>query len=249
MVSSISFAAAFAGGLISFASPCVLPVVPGYLTVITGVDIGGAATDQGRSRRIVRETSLFIGGFSLVFILLGLTATSLGQTLVSNLTLLTRISGVVILAMGLYLIGSLIARAPWLYGEKRYHPDLQRFGPFASPVAGVAFGFGWTPCIGPILTAILAIAAVQDRVWEGAALLGVYSLGLGIPFMVTGLAFGRLAGAFTFVKNHLRGITLASAFSLTGFGLLLSFDQLTWITTQLQEAMRAVGLDILVELG
>ncbi|MGH3443408.1 MAG: cytochrome c biogenesis CcdA family protein [Nitriliruptorales bacterium] len=246
----MSLAVAFGGGVVSFLSPCVLPIVPGYLTIITGLDVTTTAgRGRGASMRIARHTALFILGFTVVFVLLGLTATTLGRTLLANQVLLTRISGVVILAMALYLVGSVVTYAPWLYQEKRFHPELDRFGPFAAPIAGVAFGFGWTPCIGPILTSIFAVAATQEETLAGGLLLGVYSIGLGLPFLLTGLAFGRLAGVFGWVRRHLRGITLASAGSLGLFGGLLVFDRLVWITTQLQTALRAVGLDILVELG
>lgn len=226
----------------------MLPIVPGYLTVITGLDITSDAR-EGQTVRIVRHTGLFILGFSVVFVLLGIGATSIGSVIVDNQTLLVRVSGLMVLVMAFYLLGSLWANAPWLYQEKRFHPKLDRFGPFASPVAGVAFGLGWTPCIGPVLTSVLALAAVQDRAAEGALLLAVYSLGLGLPFLITGLLFGRLTSAFTFVKRYLRGITLASGVSLAAFGVLLVFNQLTWVTVQLQNGLRAIGLEELVLLG
>jgi cytochrome c-type biogenesis protein len=136
-----------------------------------------------------------------------------------------------------------------MYGEARFHPSPSRFGPLAAPVAGAAFGFGWTPCIGPILASVLAVAAAQGRSLEGATLLACYSLGLGLPFLVTGLAFGRLAGAFDWVKRHFAVLTLSSAVVLAGFGILLALDRLTWVTTQLQTALQAVGLGRLVSLG
>jgi cytochrome c-type biogenesis protein len=249
IVQSVSLAGAAAAGLISFASPCVLPIVPGFLSVITGLDITSADAREGRSLRIARDTGLFVAGFSVVFILLGLTATTIGSAIFRNQALLTRVSGLLVLAMAAYLLGSLVAKSPWLYQEKRFHPQLSRFGPFAAPVAGVAFGFGWTPCIGPILTSVLAVAATRGKAGEGAALLAAYSLGLGIPFLVAGLAFGRLAGLFGWVKHHVRGITVASASSLAVFGVLLVFDQLTWVTSQLQTVLRAVGLEELIFLG
>ena len=226
----------------------MLPIVPGYLTVITGLDITSEER-QGQSLRIARDTGLFILGFSVVFVLLGIGATSIGSVIVENQGLLVRISGVMVLAMAMYLLGSLWANAPWLYQEKRFHPKLDRFGPFASPVAGVAFGLGWTPCIGPVLTSVLALAAVQDRAVEGALLLAVYSLGLGLPFLITGLLFGRLTGAFSFFKRRLRAITLVSGVSLALFGVLLVFNQLKWVTVQLQSGLRSIGLEELVFLG
>lgn len=247
---SVTYIAAFGGGVVSFLSPCVLPIVPAYLSVITGLDITKA--DEAPPRhlaRVGRDTGLFIAGFSAVFIVLGMSATTIGRTVFRNQLILTRISGLLVLAMALFLLGSLIVRSPWLYQERRLHPDLSRFGPFAAPVAGVAFGFGWTPCIGPVLSSVLAVAATRDDTVRGAALLAVYSAGLGIPFLVTGLAFSRVSAAFAFVKRHFTGITIASAASLAFFGVLLTLNRLVWVTTQLQDALDAVGLGRLVSLG
>ncbi|HEX6476762.1 MAG TPA: cytochrome c biogenesis protein CcdA [Acidimicrobiales bacterium] len=262
-VEGVSYLAAFGGGVVSFASPCVLPIVPAYLSVITGLDVAevrsGARHHLGR---ITRDTTLFVAGFSVVFILLGLSATAVGQALFRNHLLLTRLSGIAVLAMALLLLGSVLLSSgagvtgrparfsiPWMYGEARFHPSPSRFGPLAAPVAGAAFGFGWTPCIGPILASVLAVAASQGRSLEGATLLACYSLGLGLPFLVTGLAFGRLAGAFDWVRRHFTVLTCSSAVVLAGFGILLALDRLTWVTTQLQTALQAVGLGRLVSLG
>jgi cytochrome c-type biogenesis protein len=246
---SVTLVAAFGGGLVSFLSPCVLPIVPAYLSVITGLEVGDIQEGRGHLAGIARDTGLFIAGFSAVFVLLGLSATTIGQTLFDNQGLITRISGLVVLAMALFVLGSLVLEAPWLYQERRLHPDLSRFGPLAAPVAGVAFGFGWTPCIGPVLTSILAIAATQQGVGRGALLLAVYSAGLGVPFLATGLAFARLAGALGWVKRHFTGITIASAGSLAVFGVILALDRLVWVTSELQQAADTVGLGWLVDLG
>lgn len=249
-VNIFSYFIAFGAGLISFLSPCVLPVVPGYLSVVTGLDITDA---QESSRRqmwsVARDTGLFIAGFSFVFVLLGAGATGLGRLFVDHQLLLTRISGVFVLSMALFLLGSLYLQAPWLYQEARFHPDLGRFGRAAPSVAGVAFGFGWTPCIGPVLGSILLLAAETGNTAQGASLLAAYSLGLGVPFLLAGLAFSRFVGAFDWVKRHFQAIVIASATSLSFFGVLLIFDRLSWITSQLQEFMRSIGLDLLVEIG
>ena len=249
-MSGVGYLAAFGGGVVSFLSPCVLPIVPAYLSVITGLDV--AEIERGGRRQlasIARDTSLFIAGFATVFIALGLTATSLGHALVANQTTITRVSGLLVLGFALFILGSLVLRSPWLYQEKRFHPNLSRFGPFAAPIAGAAFGFGWTPCIGPILGSVLAVAATEGDAAQGATLLGVYSAGLGLPFLVTGLAFGRLTATFGWVKRHFTAITIASATSLAFFGVLLTLNRLTWVTSQLQTALGHVGLRRLVFLG
>lgn len=246
----VGYAAAFGGGLISFLSPCVLPIVPAYLSVITGLDITEASQGSRRQLvRVARDTGLFIAGFSAVFILLGLSATTIGHALFTNHVLITRISGLAVLSMALFVAGSLVLQAPWLYAEHRFHPSPSRFGPLAAPVAGAAFGFGWTPCIGPVLGSVLAVAASRGRAADGALLLAAYSAGLGVPFLAAGLAFSRLTGAFGWVKHHFTGITLASAGALALFGVLLTLNRLTWVTSQLQSALHAVGLGRLVTLG
>lgn len=250
MTPDVSHVVAFGAGMVSYLSPCVLPIVPIYLSVITGLE---TAEMQSGSRRhvgrIARDTALFVAGFSAVFILLGLSATALGQALFDNQRTLTRVSGLIVLAMALFMIGSLVFKAPWLSVEKRFHPNPSRFGPLAAPVLGAAFGFGWTPCIGPVLASVLVISATQGEATRGASLMAAYSLGLGIPFLAAGLAFGRLTGAFRWVRAHSHGIILASSLFLAFFGVLLAFDRLVWVTAQLQKAMDAVGLSRLIYLG
>jgi cytochrome c-type biogenesis protein len=242
------YLAAFAGGLVSFASPCVL--VPAYLSVVTGLEL--SEIERGPRRhmwRIARDTCLFIAGFAVVFIMLGLTATTAGQALVHRQALITRVSGLLVLAFALFIAGSLALKAPLLYQERRFHPRLSRYGPWAAPVAGMAFGIGWTPCIGPVLGSVLAIAATQARAVQGATLLAAYALGLGVPFLATGLAFGWMVGAFGWVKRHHAAITITSACALGFFGVLLALNRLTWVTSQLQDVMRHLGLGRLVVLG
>ncbi len=228
-------------------------MVPGYLSVITGLDITAVDSDEGstwsRLWPIARSTSLFILGFSSVFIGLGLSASALGGVLFDNQLLLTRLSGFFVFAMGLFLVGSLVTKDPRFFQEARFHPELGRFGQGAPAVAGVAFGFGWTPCIGPVLGSILTLAATVDGTIAGGTLLAAYSLGLGVPFLATGLLFGHLSGAFDWMKRHLQQIVLLSAVSLVGFGVLLMTNQLIRITTELQSLLRAVGLEWLVNLG
>lgn len=256
MIETVNFASyllAFGAGVISFLSPCVLPVVPGYLSVITGLDVtASTGENQGWRERhwpIARDTGLFILGFSSVFIGLGLSASAIGDLLFDNQLLLSRLSGFLVFAMGLFLLGSITTKNPRFYQEARFQPDLGRFGRAAPPIAGAAFGFGWTPCIGPVLGSILLIASQAESTLAGGSLLAAYSAGLGVPFLATGLIFGRLAGAFAFIKRHLDRIVLVSSVSLVIFGVLLMTNQLIRVTTELQNALRAVGLEWIVNLG
>ncbi|MEM8707954.1 MAG: cytochrome c biogenesis protein CcdA [Actinomycetota bacterium] len=250
MTDNVTLVAAFGAGLISFLSPCVLPIIPGYLSLVTGLEAGELESrDRAATIRVVTTTGLFVAGFGIVFVALGLGATQLGSTLLDNQRVLTQVSGVLLLSMALFLIGSLYLQAPWLYQEARFHPELSRYGPFAAPVAGVAFGFGWTPCIGPVLTSVLAVAATDGRASRGALLLAVYTLGLGLPFLISGLAFTRATAAIAAMRRHLRAVTWLSALSLAFFGALLTLDRLSWLTIQIQRLARTVGLEFLVELG
>jgi cytochrome c-type biogenesis protein len=249
-VNVLAYLAAFGGGVVSFLSPCVLPLVPGYLSMVTGLDLG-ELQDQSHvhARRIVTTTAWFVAGFGAVFVALGLSATGLGQLLRDHQSVLTRLSGTLMLSMALFLLGSLFLRAPWLYQEKRFHPQLGGFGNAAPAIAGVAFGFGWSPCIGPILGSILGIAANQHRVWAGGTLLAVYSLGLGLPFLLSGLLLGRLGGALGWVKRHFVVIVGGSAVVIGAFGLLLMFDELSRLSLHLQTWLTDAHLKWLVELG
>jgi cytochrome c-type biogenesis protein len=249
-VSPLAYVLAFGGGVISFLSPCVLPLVPGYLSLVTGLDL---VTLREGSRRYQSEiavtTGLFIFGFGTVFVLLGLSASAIGSALVDHQDLLTRVSGALMLGFALFLAGSVFLRAPWLYGELRFHPQVTRYGRAAPVVAGAAFAFGWTPCLGPVLGSILTIAADTHRAWAGATLLGAYTLGLGLPFLVCGLALGRLTGALTWVKRHLPAIVVLSAVVVGIFGVLLLFNRLSRANAELTRVLDAVHLSWLVNLG
>lgn len=246
----VGYVAAFGGGVLSFLSPCVLPLVPAYLSVVSGVDTKEIVSGDSRDlRKIAFSTSLFILGFGAVFVALGLSASLVGRVIFKNHVLVTRVSGVVLVAMALFLLASVTLRLPWLFREKRFHPPLARFGDFAAPIAGMAFGFGWTPCIGPILASVLAMASIQGHALQGGLLLAAYSLGLGVPFLATGLAFAKVAGALTWVKQHFSLITATSAVVLGVFGVLLVMDDFTWITAHLQQYASSVGLSSLNSVG
>jgi len=249
-VNFFAYLAAVGGGVVSFLSPCVLPLLPGYLSVITGLDIATLEGDtSAHTRRIVGTTVLFVIGFGTVFVLLGLTASGIGQPLRDHQQTLTRISGAFMLAMALFLLGSMWLRAPRRYQEKRFHPDLHRYGVAMPLVAGAAFGFGWSPCLGPILGSILGIAATQRRVWAGGTLLAAYAFGLGLPFLIAGLALDRLTGMLGWVKRHFPVIVVGSALVLGAFGVLLMFDELSRLTGDLQRGLQHIHMDWIVNLG
>lgn len=248
--SAVGVIAAFGAGIVSFASPCVLPLVPVYLSLVTGLGVGVIQTG-GRQRllRVLATAGGFVLGFTAVFVVLGLTVTQAAQALSGHRLLLTRLSGLLIVAMALFLLGSLVLQAPWLYQERRWHPSLQRFGLLAAPVAGIAFGLGWTPCIGPVLTSVLAVAATGGQVGRGALLLVAYSAGLAVPFLAAALALDRLAGAFSAIKRHFTAVTASSAAVLGAFGVLLALNQLQQVTVTAQRLLSAIGLGGLIELG
>jgi cytochrome c-type biogenesis protein len=241
---------AFGGGVISFLSPCVLPIVPGYLSLVTGLTVG--EIEEARPRlmgRILLDTALFVLGFTVVFVLLGLVTTAVGRSLFENQATLTRISGGLVLLMAAYLAGSQLLMTPRLYREFRFHPHLERFGPVAAPLAGAAFGLGWTPCIGPVLGTVLNFAAQGRDLTRATVLLTAYSFGLGFSFLAVGVLFGRLATPLAWVKRHARAITLVSAGVLAFFGGVLLANQLPQVTARLSELMDSLGLRSLVDLG
>lgn len=235
---------AFAAGVISFLSPCVLPVVPGYLSLITGLSVG--EMEEARPvnlARIALNTLLFMLGFGVVFVGLFLGATALGDAIFNNKRVLEQISGGLVMLMALYLAGSQILTLPSLYPEARFHPHLERFGPFAAPVAGAAFGLGWSPCIGPILGAVMGIAATEGQMVRGAALLIAYTLGLGVPFLVVGLGMGKLTGTLTWFKRHSRVITLVSAAILFMLGLVILTGNFERMNSTLSDFAETIHMD------
>jgi cytochrome c-type biogenesis protein len=201
MANDVTLSAAAAAGLLSFLSPCVLPLVPPYLTFIAGTTIEDVATEKvGRARRdIFLAAVLFVAGFSTVFVALGATASFFGQVLRTHIATLSLLAGFAIIAMGLHFLG--VFRLNLLYREKRL--EVQKpLGLWGAYVMGLAFAFGWTPCIGPILAAILAIAASEATAVRGAGLLAIYSLGLGIPFLLAAAALGPFLGFLKRFKAH-----------------------------------------------
>ena len=248
MEENVTLLAAFGAGLLSFVSPCVLPLIPGYLSYISGLSLdemrGGAAAGGGAAvavaitadtrRRVVLSSLAFIAGFSIVFVALGASASFIGQFLTSRLTLMGRIAGAIIIIFGLHTMG--VLRIEWLYQEKRVHTSKKPGGPFGAMLVGIAFAFGWTPCIGPILAGILAIAATRRGVGEGVRLLSAYSLGLAVPFFATALAINRFFGAMSRIRRHYHAIELVSGGLLVAIGLLIFTNRFTIIAQWLTDA-------------
>jgi cytochrome c-type biogenesis protein len=237
--SGVGFLAALAAGLVSFLSPCVLPLVPGYLSAVTGVS--AADLEDANWRRVVPPALIFVGSFSVIFILLGLTATGLGSFLSSNKPLLTQISGWLIIAMGVLFVGSLfITRL-----NKEWHVEalLSRAGKGGPVVAGAAFAIAWTPCIGPTLGAILSAAALEGSAARGALLLAVYSAGLAIPFLATALAFSRMTTAFTVIKRHYQVIVAVGGLILVVTGILIVTGEYKQLNIEAQKWLSSLGLE------
>ena len=235
MDQNVTLLAAFAAGFLSFVSPCVLPLIPGYISFVSGVSVDEmrADTTPATSRLQVFLTSLaFVIGFSLVFVALGASATAVGKFLFARLPLFSKIAGAVLIVFGLHTMG--VFRLAFLETEKRVQSQRKPAGPLGAVLVGVAFAFGWTPCIGPILGGILAIAGSKNSVAEGVTLLAVYSLGLGIPFLLTSLAINQFFGAAKRVRRYYHAIELASGALLIVIGVLIISGQLTIITRALQ---------------
>ena len=235
MHQDVTLLAAFAAGFLSFVSPCVLPLIPGYISFVSGVSVEEMRGDAApaTSRVQVFFTSLaFVLGFSLVFIALGASATAIGKFLFAKLPLLSKIAGVILIVFGLHTMG--VFRLAFLETEKRVHAQRKPAGPLGAMLVGVAFAFGWTPCIGPILGGILAIAGSRNSVGEGITLLAVYSLGLGIPFLLTSLAINQFFGAAKRIRRYYHAIELTSGALLVVIGLLIMTGQLTLIVRLLQ---------------
>jgi len=239
-VESVNVFVAFIFGMLSFLSPCVLPLLPGYLSMMSGYSAADLAEGAPSTARMLRVTLLFVAGFTTVFVALGATATSLGSSLLRNSGTITVWAGWIVIAMGIFIAVS----AVWsptllmpLMRERRLEVRPSRLGAWAPPVMGVAFGFGWTPCIGPTLAAILTIAATEDTVGQGMFLLFVYSLGLGVPFVLAGIGISKAYSAFGWLKRHFTPITVGSGVLLAFFGLLMVTGRLVDLSRWFQDLL------------
>jgi cytochrome c-type biogenesis protein len=231
--------AALGAGLVSFLSPCVLPLVPGYLSAVTGV--AAADLEHANWRQVLVPSLVFIASFSAIFIALGVTATGVGDLLRENRELLNKIAGVVIVAMGVLFVAAMFVTR--LNREWHVEALLARAGSGGPVVAGAAFAIAWTPCIGPTLAAILSAAALSETAGRGAFLLGVYSAGLAIPFLATSLAFSRMTTAFDAVKRHYAVIIGAGGAILIVMGVLVYTGELFQLNIEAQKLLDSVGLN------
>jgi cytochrome c-type biogenesis protein len=234
-VNSVSLGTAFLSGIVSFLSPCVLPLVPGYLSFMSGLTFDQLSSGADRAavrRRAGLGSVFFVLGFSLVFTLLGASATAAGQFLADHRGVIDKIAGVVIAVFGLHVMGAV--KIPWLYYEKRFHSSASP-GLAGAFIMGLAFAFGWTPCIGPILAGILALAAQQETVWQGVFLLLAYSAGLGLPFIAAGLATERFLNFFNRYKRFIRWGEIFAGVLLVAIGIMIFTGRLTQLVSSAPE--------------
>ena len=240
----VGILAALAAGVVSFLSPCVLPLVPGYLSAVSGVSAN--ELESAGWRRVLGPSLLFVASFSAIFILLGLTATGLGSLLQDHKELLEKIAAALIIAMGLLFVGSLFITR--LNHEWHVNALMDRAGRGGPIVAGAAFAIAWTPCIGPTLGAILGAASLSGSAGHGAFLLAVYSAGLAIPFILTAVAFSQMTTAFAVIKRHYQAIVAVGGLILIAMGVLIWTGELSQLNTEVINWMEGLGLDFFNEV-
>ena len=225
-MTDVTLLAAFGAGFLSFISPCVLPLIPGYISYISGMSLDDMRkADAGARRRLIIATLFFILGFSIVFMAMGASASAIGALLREHLRIVQKIAGAVIVIFGLHLLG--VFRIGFLDRDTRVQTSRKPATPLGALVVGTAFAFGWTPCIGPILGGILTIAGSKSTIGEGVLLLAVYSAGLGVPFLLTSIAVDKFFLASARVRRYYRAIELVSGALLIVLGLLIFTDKFT----------------------
>jgi cytochrome c-type biogenesis protein len=233
---------AFAAGFVSFVSPCVLPLVPGYLATVSGLSADELrSSNRVQMRAILTRAGLFILSFSLIFVALGMTATGLGQALTDNRATLEKVAGIAIIAMGVLFVVALFV--PVLNREWHVDSIMQRAGRGGPLVAGAAFAIAWTPCVGPALASILGLAATTGTVAQGGGLLAVYSAGLAVPFLITAIAFNRATTAFAWVKRHYALINGVAGILLISIGILVLTGELFHLNIEAQKVLDRWGLN------
>jgi cytochrome c-type biogenesis protein len=235
----VGFLAAVVAGVVSFLSPCVLPLVPGYLSAVTGVAPTGL--EQARPRRVLLPSLAFVASFSAIFVLLGVSATGIGSGLRDHRETLEKVAGGVIVALGVLFIASLFVTR--LNREWHIEALMRRAGRGGPVVAGAAFAIAWTPCVGPTLGAILSAAALTESAGNGALLLGAYSAGLAIPFLLTAIAFARMTSAFNVIKRHYRVLMATGGAVLVAMGILIWTGEIVQLNIEAQRALDGLGLN------
>ena len=238
--------AAFAVGFVSFVSPCVLPLVPGYLSTVSGLSPQELRSPGAAMRAVLVRAGLFILTFSTIFILLGMTATGVGDTLADSRSTLEKVAGAAIIAMGVLFLAALFV--PKLNREWRIDALAQRAGRGGPLVAGAAFALAWTPCVGPALASILGLAATQETVGQGGGLLAVYSAGLAVPFLLTAVAFNRATTAFEWVRRHYAVINAVAGALLISIGVLVLTGELFRLNIEAQKLLDEWGLNFFQEV-
>ena len=235
--------AAFAIGFVSFISPCVLPLVPGYLSAISGSSIAEIRAGENRLSRILLPALIFCLSVTVMFVALGMTATGIGSTLRDHQQTLNTIAGLMIVLLGIFFMATpFVTRL-----NKDWHPDalISRAGAGGPVIAGLAFAIAWTPCVGPTLAAILAAASTADSVGNGGLLLFFYSLGLAIPFLLMAMAFDKATVAFSWLRDRYLVITFISGAILILMGILILSGELTRLNVEAQQLLNSLGLDFL----
>jgi cytochrome c-type biogenesis protein len=238
--------AAFAVGFVSFVSPCVLPLVPGYLSAVSGVGVADLRSGEQRFSRVLGPAIVFCLSFTIMFVALGMTATGIGSTLRNSKQTLDTIAGVLIVAMGVFFL--LTPFVPRLNREWRPEALISRAGAGGPIIAGLAFAVAWTPCVGPTLASILAAASTADNVGHGGVLLAFYSLGLAVPFLLTAVAFDRATTAFRWIRDHYLVVTAVSGLVLVVMGTLILTGELTRLNVEAQRLLDDAGLDFLYRI-
>jgi len=225
----MSLLVSFTAGVLCFVSPCILPLIPAYISYISGISVKELTSEDKTpafKRRVIVSSLLFIAGFSIIFVGMGATATTFGKLISSHIIILRKIAGIIIVIFGLHIAGWL--KLSFLYSEKKFHTKISP-GLFGSFIMGLAFAFGWTPCVGPILAGILTYAATQQTLTKGIQLLSAYSLGLGVPFFLTGIATASFLKLFRRVKKYSRLIEIISGVFLIIIGILTFRGSLSFI--------------------
>jgi len=244
----VGHAGALLAGLLSFISPCVLPLVPAYLCFLGGVTVdqltGEEVLDRvdarAMQRRVMLTSILFVAGFITVFVLMGATATTLGRVFAQHFRLLGQIAGGILVVLGLNFMGLL--RIPWLDADMRFHVKDRPAGLAGAYLIGLTFAFGWTPCVGPVLAGILMVASASDSVWQGVSMLTAYGLGMGIPFLLAALAAKPFLRFMARMRSHMRTVKVVIGTMLVLTGLLIFFGSMSRIGNWLLETFPGLGI-------